>query len=234
MNSSLKLIAKITTLIEQLPKAQYISWLFFLYIFKDFNLILFARLRHKRIVHYAIDFWLTIISTVFLLILLAKISGYYDVGAPKSNDAYYIEVTYNIYREKDLRFNLCLGIIIAIQWIRVFMVFQASPVFGKLVEIIINMISEILKFMIILIIILVAFSSAGRMLFFDISIFQSDTDSIIYLISAALGNFNYAIFDASEDVNPRYYGYVYQTIYLIMISIVLLNFLIAILSEIYK
>ena len=111
--------------------------------------------------------------------------------------------------------------------------FQASPTFGKLVEIIINMLSEIGKFMVILIIILAAFSSAGRILFFDVSKFQSDTDSMIYLISAALGNFDYSIFDNPDYYLSKYNGYIYQTLYLIVISITLLNFLIAILADIY-
>ena len=227
------LIPKMASFIDQLSFIRYLSWIFFLYIFKDFSIYLYSKLRNKQISQYSIQFWLTQIATFFNVSLIYKITQYVDVGVSKADPDYVTIVGNRILAESNLKFNFWLGVIVAVQWIRVFMMFQASPTFGKLVEIIINMLSEIGKFMIILIIILAAFSSAGRILFFDVSKFQSDTDSMIYLISAALGNFDYSIFDNSGYYLSKYYGYIYQTLYLIVISITLLNFLIAILADIY-
>ena len=69
--------------------------------------------------------------------------------------------------------------------------------------------------------------------FFDVSKFDSDTNSIIYLISSALGNFDYTIFTTNNLFLSKYYGYAYQSLFLLMVSIVLLNFLVAILADIY-
>ena len=222
-----------TIFIQDLPNIQYITWLFFLYIFKDINIVLFAKLRHKSVFQYAIEFSLTFMQTFFILVLIIEISNYFNVDVSKSSQNYYPTVGLKILSESFLKFNFCLGMIVVIQWIRVFMVFQASRVFGKMVEIILNMMTEIAKFMVILGILTIAFSSAGRIFFFDITKFETDTDSIIYLISSALGNFDYSIFTTSDLFLSKYYGYVYQSLFLLMVSIVLLNFLVAILADIY-
>lgn len=53
------------------------------------------------------------------------------------------------------------------------------------------------------------------------------------LFSSALGNFDYTIYDSLKDVSPRL-GYTFLTLFLVIISIMLLNFLIAILSNTYS
>ena len=226
------MVQALDSLIIQLDQVRYITCIFFLYIFKDINIILFAKLRHKQIRHYLIEFWLTLLSTLFSVLLIYKITEYFNVPYSQNNPKYQSTIGANIIYDSKLQFNVWLGMIVAVQWVRVFMVFQTSPTFGKVVEIIINMLTEISKFMIILTIILISFSSAGRILFFDMNQFSSDDQSIIYLISAALGNFDYSIYNNSYYLG-KYYGYTYLTLYLLVISITLLNFLIAILAEIY-
>lgn len=207
--------------------------MFLIYIFKDLNIALFAKLRSKSVRPYLIEFGLTFIASLFVIILDFEISAYLDVSYTKGTTEYYNEVGTRILNEKFIMFNFGLGVIISIQWIRVFMIFQASRTFGKMVEIILNMITDIGKFMVLLIILVIAFSSSGRILFFDVAKFKSDTESIIYLISAALGNFDYAIFDTSGLMLSKYYGYLYQTLFLVMVAITLLNFLVAILADTY-
>ena len=180
------MIRALNLLIDQLRQIRYISWVFFLYIFKDINIALFAKLRHKQIYHYTIEFWLTFLSTFFTATLIYKVTGYFNVSISESNPEYSTAVGTNIVNDKSFQFYLWLGIIVAVQWVRVFMVFQTSPTFGKVVEIIINMLAEISKFMVILIIILISFSSAGRILFFDMNQFSSDDQSSLIWINSHL------------------------------------------------
>ena len=164
------MVQALDSLITQLDIVRYISCIFFLYIFKDINIVLFAKLRHKQIRHYLIEFWLTLLSSLFSALLIYKITKYFDVPYSHNDPKYQSTIGSNIIFDTELQFNIWLGVIVAIQWVRVFMVFQTSPTFGKVVEIIINMLTEISKFMIILTIILISFSSAGRILFFDTNI----------------------------------------------------------------
>ena len=62
---------------------------------------------------------------------------------------------------------------------------------------------------------------------------MNPTQTLITLFSACLGNFDYAIFDIATKVPPMV-GYIYMTLFLILTMIMLLNFLVAVLSNTYR
>lgn len=69
-------------------------------------------------------------------------------------------------------------------------------------------------------------------MFPDISGFNSFKNSMITLFGSGLGNFDYTIFDSISNFDPIV-GYIFLTIYLLASMIMLINFLIAILSNTY-
>jgi hypothetical protein len=70
-------------------------------------------------------------------------------------------------------------------------------------------------------------------LFFNLSEFQENWSGALYLISASLGTFDFSIFSVDESVLQKEYGWVFLILFLIATNIILLNFLIAILSNKY-
>ena len=71
-------------------------------------------------------------------------------------------------------------------------------------------------------------------MYFNYSDFKSQNwRGMIYLFSASLGNFDFSLFSQNEEYLPRQYGWIYLILFLVLTNIVLINFLIAILSNKY-
>jgi hypothetical protein len=153
---------------------------------------------------------------------------------PQNNDKYYeVRLLEKIIQDDDVELTFIYAMLLVIQFARVLFIFRASKYFGKMLEIFISMISDLLKFLVIFFIILVIFIGAGRTLFFDIDPFDTFETALIYLIRASLGDFDYDDFEES-NVLDHHYGYIYLTLFLVIANVTLLNFLIAILSDIYS
>jgi hypothetical protein len=140
---------------------------------------------------------------------------------------------YSAQNDKFLPFSVGSGIIIGLQWARVFFILRIHKVFGPLIEIIITMIRELFIFGFISIAIILIFSVVGRIIFYEITEFQSFGASLLYLFESLLGNFDYDVFENDLARIDVIYGYIFLTLFLIFSAIVLLNFLIAILSDVY-
>jgi hypothetical protein len=70
-------------------------------------------------------------------------------------------------------------------------------------------------------------------LFFNLPEFRENLRGTLYLFSAVLGEFDFSIFEADESLLEKDFGYVFLNIFLLVTNIVLINFLIAILSNKY-
>ena len=143
-----------------------------------------------------------------------------------------VEIIGRVTGDDYMKVQIPIAIIVGIQWARVFFVFQASKYFGPLIKILSWMLIDVAKFFIIFGINFVIFLSAGRLMFVALDDFQDTYRAIVYLISACLGNFDYTIFNSLETP-PHYFGYVYLISFLWISTIILLNFIIAILTNIY-
>ena len=128
---------------------------------------------------------------------------------------------------------MLLGTLIALQYLRVLTLFKASRTFGPLGEMLMKMLSQVKVFLFLMIGIISIFSNAGQVMFYNIPEFSDNLRSLVFLISASLGNFDYEIFLRTEGYSV-YYGHIYLTLYLIISTITLLNFLIATLTSVYE
>ena len=127
---------------------------------------------------------------------------------------------------------LMLSIIIFIQWSRVTLVLRLSRTFGPMVEIIIAMIKELFVFGFLYLLIFSMFLFTGTILFFRLNDFNTFEAAAKYLFNASLGTFSFETFDGTMAVS-NYIGYGFIILYVVFSNITLLNFLIAILSDIY-
>ena len=91
--------------------------------------------------------------------------------------------------------------------------------------------TELFKFFILTGIIFFMFLAIGNILLYDTNAFNTMQYGSVILFGASLGVFDYN--DVADTSYPTV-GYVYFTLYLIVMAIILLNFIIAILTDIYS
>lgn len=138
-----------------------------------------------------------------------------------SNNSYQIKLT------------IVMALIIGIQWSRVIIILLGSRTFGPIIKILFSMLYELAVFCMIYIIIILMFTFAGRVAFVELVEFSTFGKTILMLFDASFGNYDMSIFDKSQ-MGLEIYGKVYLVLYMMLIGIVVLNFLIAILSETYS
>ena len=127
-----------------------------------------------------------------------------------------------------------MGFVTALQWIRVFLVLQASRLFGPMIEIIISMIKNLIVFGALLLLIMFTYVFIGRLFFSNCDDFQSYAKAFLFLFQAVLGNFNFKFTQNKTVYVGKSLSYIYLGSYLVLFNITLLNFLIAILSDIFN
>lgn len=94
------------------------------------------------------------------------------------------------------------------------------------------MLVQVEIFLFLMIGIILVFLNAGRVMFYNLDDFSSWRKTFTFLFSASLGDFEYDIFHESQG-NSVFYGYIFLTLYLIISTVTLLNFLIATLTSVY-
>lgn len=129
-------------------------------------------------------------------------------------------------------FTLMIVIILCIS-LRICLNLVYTTLFGSFVQIIIRMGIDSFIFLCIFAIVIVISALIGTALFYDISQFRNFIEAFHHLFEAALGGFDFDIFESSNLTDPAI-GKVYMSIYLLVSAILLLNFLIAIMSETYS
>ena len=104
--------------------------------------------------------------------------------------------------------------------------------FGILIQTIVKMAIKVIRFLVLYFTIILAFSFVGYGLFYDIEDYSSLFKSYNTMFKSSLGGFDYSIYDNSTKSSSTA-GRIYLSIYLLVSTILLLNFLIAILNDTY-
>ena len=212
-----------------------LSMLFTMYFVQNLLQILFAKLRKKKIEIITPEIVINFISWfVSLYQFWVWYFHYQQLSAPIPK-YWWMYVANESFQDKFIKGVLGAGLIVSLQWWRVFFILQASRVFGPLIEILMNLLKELVKFIVIYGLIFMVFVSAGSWMFYNYSDFSSDNwRGFLYLFSASLGNFDFSLFTQDQTYIRKEYGWIYLILFLIITSIVLINFLIAILSNKYS
>ena len=136
--------------------------------------------------------------------------------------------------KNDSLFNIkvCLATNIALQFTRLVFSLQVSKTFGPMVKILGSMLLDVTVFMLLFAALFLIFNAIGQLIFQELPQFNSPIQTAITLFSWCLGNFDYNIFNNWTEVSP-YVGYIFLTVFQLFTMIMLLNFLIAILSNTY-
>ena len=218
---------------------QYLTVLFvfniltFGYIIQDFQLMLYARLRDVFVNPFGLLIVLNTASSITIIVWLIKYFGDYA----QDLDSYREELRVSVAlqrMENDEAFNIkvVLALLIAFQFGRLVLAFQVSRTFGPMVKILGSMLYDVMVFIFLYAAIFFIFAGSGQLLFAELAEYEDIGEAMKTIFASSIGEFEYSTYDSLQEVDP-YVGYVFITFFLIMISIMLLNFLIAILSATY-
>ena len=183
-------------------------------------LFLYALILYRA---YRLDYILVLdfamlLNAIYTLYLFLSMDGDYD-----SKGDLIDELT-------ALRFYLT--ILAFLLWIKFLDYLRLTKTFGVLVTIMLTMIKDLLNFFVVLLIVLLAFTSLFNILYRnDSQQYSSLYFSFQTILSAALGAFT---FDTSDNLSYSYGSTAILTVYLFLTNIILLNLLIAILTNSYE
>ena len=114
------------------------------------------------------------------------------------------------------------------------LILNGSKTFGPMIETIISMIKTLVVFGVLLVSVILIYIFTGTILFSETKQFRSYDSAALFLFECMLGNFDFEFDNVPFLSVPAYFGELFLGSYLAITMIVLLNFLIAILSDIYS
>ena len=117
-------------------------------------------------------------------------------------------------------------------WARFILMLKLTRAFGPMLTIIVQMMSQVIKFLFIWFVILAVLSSIASLLFGALESYSTFFKTFFIMFGTGLGNYELKVFD-NESLHPMI-GKVFIVICVIINSIVFLNFIIAILADTYS
>ena len=127
---------------------------------------------------------------------------------------------------------LFLAVMSVFIWGRFLLMLQLTKSFGPMLRIVIVMVSDVLKFLAIWIVILVCLASVSNLLFGDITGYAKFFQTLQLMFGTGLGNYDLGAFENSQF--DKLVGEIFIVIAVLINSVVLLNFIIAILADTYS
>ena len=169
------------------------------------------------------------------LIFLIKMKTDWEVknteGVPKE----YLATIYwqNITSEK-FKFTYVLSFWTLIMWIRVLIIIRANKFLGPLINIFARMLQELFKFMVLYAIIFIIFLCIAVLFFADKEQYSGLWNGAQSMFEISMGQFDFSVYQTVSFQIDKEAGIIFIWIYIIIQNITLLNFVIAILSNVYE
>ena len=120
-------------------------------------------------------------------------------------------------------------------WLKLLLRMSITRTFGPMFKMLINMMLDLLQFMVLWIVILLTFTCVSCLIFGQLESFQNFIEVLQIFFDASLGAWSDSVF-VGKDINGDdltylyYFGITFNCIFLLINSVLLLNFVIAILS----
>ena len=129
-------------------------------------------------------------------------------------------------------FDYLMAVIAALYWFRCIVLLRLSEVFGPLLVMIVVMFKVMISFFVIYFLGLLTFASVGTLTLAESVNFRDLFESFRIYLMASLGNFDIIQYDNLEGWK-KYYAILLHVLVLFFFLILILNLLIAILSDEY-
>jgi len=135
----------------------------------------------------------------------------------------------------DYKFEYLFSICITCLILRVAIVLQFNESIGPLIKIVGKLGGDFFNFFLIYLILSIMFTVVGNINFMnEISVFEGFFQSFLTVVDCSLGNYSFEIFNVLNNKNLVFMGEIYMMLLVLIFNILLLNFIIAILSNTYN
>ena len=154
-----------------------------------------------------------------------------------TNDTLTKALCVNTFFEDAHGFDIVTAIILLFNVLRIFFTLRVSHIFGPLIKMIKLMIESSLTFLFFYFMNLWTFAVIAEIMlfsFYEKSKFISTTESFFTLFEASLGNFDFEYLNETQSHDNYWVRRIFMVFFLLLNMILLMNFLIAILSNVYS
>ena len=129
------------------------------------------------------------------------------------------------------RFDFLLALTVGFFWLKVLFLLRLTRTFGPLIKIIFAMVEQLMTFCVIWFVQIIFFACVAMMIFGEMKVYNNFIDSVILLLESSLGQWDMNMYDGLSL--GKYVGVIFHCFFLLMNLVMLLNLIIAILSNVY-
>ena len=157
---------------------------------------------------------------------------------PNNADLVYIEA-YNMHlSESEFNVQLVCGIMGLVGYLRFLTALRGTETLGPIISTIIYMLKDVSSFLVVWLLVILAFAQASVSMFQDVETLKSFDSSLFYWFECAFGGWDLSMYDAYLEKQPpsenlRRFGIVFNLLYVAIQLIVLVNMVIAIMTDTY-
>lgn len=151
---------------------------------------------------------------------------------PTQNEMFLDQVIHDIDTH-DFYFDYLLASTVLFFWLRLLYMLRLTETFGPTIEIIIKMFNDMAVFFSLWVICIITLASVGTLMFAELPEFETLEKASMLCFNAAFGNYTFKIFDNLEH-DRLIMGAIYQITVVCLNCLILINLLIAIMSETYS
>jgi hypothetical protein len=199
---------------------------------------LFSMLAKRKInfsITYLIDFVIMICMTIWFIKYEEYMNAVNDgLGlrvVPTQNEMF-LDEAMTLIKTHVFYFDYLLASTVLFFWIRLLYMLRLTETFGPTIEIILKMLKDMAVFFLLWVICIITLASVGTLMFADLKDFDTLEKASLLIFNSAFGSYDFSIYDNLEE-DRKMIGYGYQIIALCLNLLVLVNLLIAIMSETY-
>jgi hypothetical protein len=160
-----------------------------------------------------------------------KVDGFGLTDPPKQSHRFMHRMLNDI-QSGDFHFDWLLAATAFLFWIRLLFMLQLTSTFGPLIRTIAAMLSDLSTFLVLLLIELAAFSCVGVLCFGMLTEYNNIVTTLIMFFQSSMGEWTYEIYDPLGD-QMKYFGIMFHIVVVIANMILMLNLIIAIMSDTY-
>lgn len=228
-----------STLYSAFVVIEVLSILNFTFLFQHLVTFIFTKRMGRfyefpTILHLT-DLILTISSAVVIEWFKNNISQNLYTDPNLSEMEYRMRIMANFEKNLSFKFEYLFSISITCLILRIAVILQFNEKIGPLIKIVGKLSMDFFNFFLIYLILTIMFAIVGNINFMnELTIFEGFFQSFLTVIDASLGNYDFEVFHNLSNANMVFLGEIYLITLVLIFNILLLNFIIAILSNTYN
>ena len=181
------------------------------------------------------DALLLVGSVLFIEWFSSNIQSNLTTNPPLSQEEFDQRLAYNFHQHLDFKFQYLFAVMIGCLILRVAIILQFNESIGPLIKIVGKMSKDFYNFFLLYALLTVMFGIVGNINFlFSVSLFKNFFSSLLSVIDASLGNYDFDVYNIIDDETLKIIGVVYTIMIVVSFNILILNLIIAILANTYN